>query len=312
MIKLILTDLDETLIHYGLDRATDNAIAAIHRAQAAGVHFAAITGRAGGGLRRAFAGDPACTSTAAVSNGQIVMVDGQVVDTIPLDYGAMQALADALLESKKYVLNIIARPETPNPYRVVVNADPATGRLTYPTDSSDVRMLDRLPEEPIVKANVHVLSGTADLAAAHAYLQSLTRKVDFVSPGPQVPMFDIVPAGWSKASGAEVLRRHLGVAPDEVAAFGDAENDLPMIELYPNSVAVANSTPEVARAAGWHIGASADDAVADAIAQIADAAPKGRMPAFMSEEENARGLSMREKPTGERKVESLPIFHERN
>ena len=58
MIKLALTDLDETLIHFGLSRATDHALAAIEEAQAAGVHVAAVTGRIMDGLLDAFDGRP--------------------------------------------------------------------------------------------------------------------------------------------------------------------------------------------------------------------------------------------------------------
>ena len=38
---------------------------------------------------------------------------------------------------------------------------------------------------------------------------------------------------------------------------------------------------EIAEAARWHIGTSESDAVADALFQIADAASRGEMPAFM-------------------------------
>ena len=57
-----------------------------------------------------------------------------------------------------------------------------------------------------------------------------------------------------------------------------------MLYSVPNSVAVANAVPAVKRDARWHIGASADDAVADAFYEIAAAAREGRMPSFMSDE----------------------------
>ena len=46
-------------------------------------------------------------------------------------------------------------------------------------------------------------------------------------------------------------------------------------------VAVENASEEVRQAATWHIGASKDDAVADALLQIAEAAGTGGDPAFM-------------------------------
>ena len=79
------------------------------------------------------------------------------------------------------------------------------------------------------------------------------------------------------------LADELGITLDEVATFGDSENDLSMIEAVPNAVAVANADELVTAAARWHIGASADDAVADALFDIATAAKTGAMPAFMNE-----------------------------
>ena len=73
----------------------------------------------------------------------------------------------------------------------------------------------------------------------------------------------------------------MGLTLDEVATFGDSENDLSMIEAVPNSVAVSNASEQIAQAARWHIGASADDAVADALFEIARAYRANEMPSFM-------------------------------
>ena len=73
----------------------------------------------------------------------------------------------------------------------------------------------------------------------------------------------------------------LGITLDEVATFGDSENDLSMIEAVPNAVAMGNASDLIKRAARWEIGASADDAEADALFDIAAAAKTGSMPSFM-------------------------------
>ena len=78
-----------------------------------------------------------------------------------------------------------------------------------------------------------------------------------------------MPAGWNKGAAALYLRDYLGVAPEDVFVFGDAENDLTMLTAVENSVAVANATPAAAAAARWHIGACEDLAVADAISALA-------------------------------------------
>ena len=105
--------------------------------------------------------------------------------------------------------------------------------------------------------------------------------MDFVFPSNFAPLLDVSPHGWSKGSAVGVLARELGITLDEVATFGDSENDLSMIVAVPNSVAVANADEQIKAAARWEIGASADDAVADALFDIAVAASTGEMPSFM-------------------------------
>jgi len=58
---------------------------------------------------------------------------------------------------------------------------------------------------------------------------------------------EFVPGGCSKATGIDLLVRHLGVSLDDCYVFGDGINDLPMITHVKHSVAMGNSHPEVLR-----------------------------------------------------------------
>ena len=91
----------------------------------------------------------------------------------------------------------------------------------------------------------------------------------------------------------EWLARNLGLSNDEVCCFGDAENDLPLLTRFKNSVAVANATPVAAKAARWHIGRADQDAVADAIFDIARSTAAGEMPSFMRGEDAASASDKR-------------------
>ena len=106
-------------------------------------------------------------------------------------------------------------------------------------------------------------------------------ELSLVFPSMKATVIDVSPAGWDKGSAVRVMAEAMGIGLDEVAVFGDSQNDLAMIQSVPNSVAVSNASPEVAAAARWHIGACADDAVADALLDVARAAGAGEMPAFM-------------------------------
>ena len=55
----------------------------------------------------------------------------------------------------------------------------------------------------------------------------------------------ILPGGITKGSGLRAALEELGIAPEQVAAIGDAENDLDMLEACGLAAAVANALPTV-------------------------------------------------------------------
>ena len=82
MIRLVLSDLDATLIWRDDHVVTPFALGAIHALRAAGVHFAPCTGRIYRDLPAMFAGDKDACSTAVTSNGQLVYLDGELVEKV--------------------------------------------------------------------------------------------------------------------------------------------------------------------------------------------------------------------------------------
>ena len=78
MIKLVLSDMDNTLLPFGSHQVSDRARAAIAEVRAAGIQFGPATGRDYVELMRFFAGDESCFSTGLLSNGKKVVVDGDV------------------------------------------------------------------------------------------------------------------------------------------------------------------------------------------------------------------------------------------
>ena len=96
MIKLVLTDMDDTLIPAGHDGASDYAIEGIHAMQAAGLHFGPVSGRQPSAMGWMFKNRSECFSTGAFCNGQVMFVDGEVVASRASDSGALMRLADYL------------------------------------------------------------------------------------------------------------------------------------------------------------------------------------------------------------------------
>jgi len=73
---------------------------------------------------------------------------------------------------------------------------------------------------------------------------------------------EILKAGINKGTALSKLAAMLGLAPSDVLAFGDGENDVPMLRWAGRSVAVANGHRKALAAAGEVIGHCDEEAVA--------------------------------------------------
>lgn len=56
---------------------------------------------------------------------------------------------------------------------------------------------------------------------------------------------EVIPRGFTKATGIEFLLRYYGIPIENAYAFGDSNNDLDMLSYVPNSIAMGECTPEV-------------------------------------------------------------------
>ena len=54
---------------------------------------------------------------------------------------------------------------------------------------------------------------------------------------------EFVPHGFSKATGIQVILDYYGISKENTYAFGDSNNDLPMLTFVANSIAMGNSNP---------------------------------------------------------------------
>ncbi|MBR7189341.1 MAG: HAD family phosphatase [Clostridia bacterium] len=88
---------------------------------------------------------------------------------------------------------------------------------------------------------------------------------------------EIVPEGVDKGRALLRLAGHLGVARDEVMAFGDGQNDVAMIEAAGTGVAMRNGCPEALRAADIIAPTNREDGVAQVIEDYLRQGKIGRM-----------------------------------
>ena len=281
MIKLVLTDLDNTIVPFGAEEVSDRGMHAIHALADQGIRFGPASGRALGSLRRFFRFDDVCTQTAVASNGLEVYADGQLVAAWEFDRDILEKTVEALRDVPSAAL-VVENPddEATPPGLVGLGSVPCAlmdNSLVFPYG---YEVSDAIPDDwRLTKVSFCYDAAYVTREEMEAILAAVYPDLD---PRKSInDWFDVAPKGWSKANGVRALAASLGISLDDVVVFGDNLNDLEMLQLVPHSVAVSNAVPEAAAAARYHIGASSDDAVAKAMEEIAAATAEGSMPRFM-------------------------------
>ncbi len=283
MIKLALSDMDNTLIPFGHERVSQRTIDAIHACQEQGVDFGPTTGRDRAELASFFGGDRSCYNTAVAVNGQKVYYLRSLVFERNLDEEPLRR-AVRMVKDRPDCAFVTYRADGLGDWVGISREE--MGSMYDRSFLSGGMWHEELPVYPVAKAGIICMSDQDELEALQAELRAACPELDF--PNTVIHWMDVSIKGWTKVEGVKQLMKTLGLSKDEVCVFGDADNDLTMLSYVTNSCAVANANENAAAAARWHIGASIDDGVAIALEQIAEAArlcneqgTEDILPAFM-------------------------------
>lgn len=283
MIKLVLSDMDNTLIPFGRERVSQRTIDAIHACQEQGVDFGPATGRDRAELAGFFGGDRSCYNTAVCVNGQKVYYLRSLVFERSLDAEPLRAAARRV-QSEPGCAFVTYRSDGLGDWVGISQEE--MGSMYDRAFMAGGMYHDELPAYPVAKAGIICMNGQDAIDRLQAELEGEFPEFTFANT--VVNWMDVSIRGWSKVEGVKELIRTLNLSLNEVCVFGDADNDLTMLEYIPNSCAMANANDNAKAAARWHVGTSADDGVAIALEQIAEAAricnergTEDILPAFM-------------------------------
>lgn len=283
MIKLVLSDMDNTLIPFGRERVSQRTIDAIHACQEQGVDFGPATGRDRAELAGFFGGDRSCYNTAVCVNGQKVYYLRSLVFERSLDAEPLRAAARRV-QSEPGCAFVTYRSDGLGDWVGISQEE--MGSMYDRAFMAGGMHHDELPVYPVAKAGIICMNGQDAIDRLQAELEGEFPEFTFANT--VVNWMDVSIRGWSKVEGVKELIRTLNLSLNEVCVFGDADNDLTMLEYIPNSCAMANANDNAKAAARWQVGASADDGVAIALEQIAEAAQlcnergtEDILPAFM-------------------------------
>jgi Cof subfamily protein (haloacid dehalogenase superfamily) len=259
ILRLAAIDLDGTLLRPD-GTLSERSRAALGRARAAGIRVVLVTAR-GPRSVRLLGAELGLDGSAICSNGAITLdlVTGEVVRTQPL--GA-EIAARLVRELRARLPGILFAAESEE---IALEPGFAAWEWEPPAGTRYADGLELVAEpvaKLIVRHDTHALEAIAEAARELAGDDAAV-----TIPGPWT--VEISAAGVSKAAALAELCAELGVAPEEVVAFGDYPNDLPMLEWAGHAVAVANAHPDVLRVADEVTASNADDGVALVLERLA-------------------------------------------
>jgi len=257
--RLVATDLDGTLVRSD-GSISGRTVEVVERLESAGVVFVMVTGR-----------PPRWMSVVADQighHGLAVCANGALL----YDLHTERVVAAHLLEART-ALDVVEalRRDIPGIAFAVEKAptDGVPGRFSREAvyvpryDSGEVTVED--VQEMLAGGAVKLLARSEShgsdelLSAARATLGGAPAELTHSSDG---GLLEISAAGISKASGLAALAAERGIPADEVIAFGDMPNDLPMLAWAGRSVGMANAHPDVLAEADEVTASNDEDGVA--------------------------------------------------
>jgi Cof subfamily protein (haloacid dehalogenase superfamily) len=236
-VRLLASDLDGTLLRSDgtLSRRT---VVAIQRAVAAGIRLVLATARPPRWVDPV-AAKLACHPLAICSNGALIYdADARQLiaeHSIPPELAAhvlrrLRAEFDGMVIAVEIGMRYGQEPDY-------------VAQWPVPPDAL-IAKADRLVAEPVAKLIVRHREPGDHWALVDRARRAVGDLVEVTSSGPEAPI-EIAALGVSKAFALGLLANQLAVHRDEVLAFGDMPNDVPMLEWAGRSVAPTNAHPDV-------------------------------------------------------------------
>jgi len=259
--KLVATDVDGTLID-DAEKISDRTRAAVHAVVESGTPFVLATGRPPRWI--APVSDQLGYAPFAVCANGAVLYDSaadRVISTAALQVDELKWIAEVASEvlpgcglAAERVGERAHDAATPQ----FVSA-PGYEHAWLNPDSTELSEQEVIGE-PAIKLLVR-LAGATSREMAEALAPKLHGLVD-VTYSTTNGLVEISASGVTKASGLRELARHLGVPHDEIVAFGDMPNDIPMLSMARHGVAMENAHPDAKSVADEVTATNVEDGVA--------------------------------------------------
>lgn len=259
MIKLIITDVDDTIVPEGGSFINHEYYDIVKECKRKGILFGVASGRQKPCVKKLFAPVLDDIFILADNGTDIWMKEYKTSMKIPdedyqqlmadlkeivPDYGIMSCLPDiAYFERRdeKYCNHM----------------------KTYPYECEYTDDINTLTD--ICKVSAWIETGV-DKEVEERFAAKWSDKLDVCFGGEN--FLDFMRKGCNKGKALSIVQEHYGIRPEETAAFGNADNDIPMLEKAKYSFAVENASDRLKKTASSVIGNMKDDAVLNKIKEI--------------------------------------------
>ena len=257
---MVLSDLDDSFLARDKRLPEANAQALDLLAQR-GIAFVPCTGRPVGGIPAQLMGH-AATRFAVASNGGVI-VDARTGALLHRSVMDTQ-LVSAIYERVRH-LNITFDAFVPG--HVLAERSRYDAMAHFGIDDANLRTIRSLrePSEVPIPERIRGFEGVEKVTVYWGDEPSRDEAFSVLSSYGEIGVttshprnFEFMARGTSKGSALAWLCEHAGCDVSKAVAFGDSQNDVPMLRVAGDGVAVANASDEV-KAAANHVCGSCDE-----------------------------------------------------
>lgn len=243
-IRLVVSDLDGTLLLHGSQSLPSGICDQIRELKRRGIDFVAASGRQHANLERLFA--PVQNEISYIcENGCLVYAHGERIYRADMDRKTGEEIIQAI-QDKDTAEVLLSGENTsylkPKEESYLVHIrDEVKNNVTIVPDLLKT-------EEGYFKISVYEKAGIAE--SQEYWKNRFSSRVTVVTSGNE--WLDMMPPGVNKGSALKILLDHLNIAPEECVIFGDNYNDQEMLEMAGAAFAVDSAMPEIRELCPYH------------------------------------------------------------
>lgn len=267
MNKLIITDIDGTLVKDGANQINENYFNIIRQLKEKGYLFAAASGRQYASIRRLFA--PIAEDMIFVAeNGAYVVCREREISSTTMEMSSALELIQDIKNCPGYCA-VVSKKDS----AYVDNQDEEFLDLLVNGYHNNVKIVPDLRElkEGIIKIALFRHEGIS-LEKDNFFKQKWAQRLKVVNAGKE--WLDFMDSAVDKGQALKNIQEVLNIKKEQTTAFGDNINDIGMLSNAGKSYAVATAREEVKQVAKKVIGSYHDDGVLQVLTELLDSTNK--------------------------------------